>query len=501
MKKINLLFTLIFISISSILFAQIPMSCNLNSFFGPPFCANVNTGYYNLNLQLSIFPNSCVGSFGITLQRKLPSEPESAWSGFTPNVQLFPIVTNGSSYNHVAITTQLQNTTFQYRCITSFNPSAPVGTCASAPITICTTSVLTVSTLAPAKISYKINDLAVNTSTAVRACDNGPINMTSITATGNATSYTYRFGSSKNGGAIVWNAWTSGMPPISMDIKPKLVANHGAALTGDYNIYMEVNNQCGSVYQYWGKLQVISGNLSLTLKACTDINCLSGGTVISSTTSCASPLSTFCNFNPTLSASSSNISLLGGTWSCKLEEYPITCTGLPVLVFTKPSSNLNTISDLSNIPLNSYASIYGGKLFPYLTTNSASKIWKFTLTVTNNCGTVSFSCFLRNINTGCKTGTITENEIKEEFTTIENLKDGWDFFPNPANKEVTVLYDVTSETPQTIKVYDLTGKLQEVQIKEVSINESKIDISSLSKGIYIIEKSGENTTTKKLIVE
>ena len=75
----------------------------------------------------------------------------------------------------------------------------------------------------------------------------------------------------------------------------------------------------------------------------------------------------------------------------------------------------------------------------------------------------------------------------------------WNVYPNPSEGEVFVQQDDFSGDV-TLKVYDLTGKLQKSAILIESL--SRVDLSTLSKGTYLValEKNG-NVKTKKLILQ
>ena len=68
-------------------------------------------------------------------------------------------------------------------------------------------------------------------------------------------------------------------------------------------------------------------------------------------------------------------------------------------------------------------------------------------------------------------------------------------FPNPTNGN-RIYFSVTEDA--TINVYNVLGKL--INTSEVSKSKNSIDISELSKGVYLIKiNSGKQFITKKLI--
>lgn len=79
----------------------------------------------------------------------------------------------------------------------------------------------------------------------------------------------------------------------------------------------------------------------------------------------------------------------------------------------------------------------------------------------------------------------------DEFNAVASVK----LFPNPANgNEVTIL----SNDDILAEVYDVLGK--KVKVQNISANQTKLNISGLSKGVYLIKlQSDKGNTTKKLI--
>ena len=68
-------------------------------------------------------------------------------------------------------------------------------------------------------------------------------------------------------------------------------------------------------------------------------------------------------------------------------------------------------------------------------------------------------------------------------------------FPNPVQGN-TVFF--STDKQGTVQIYNILGKL--IKTKTISIDNNKIDISSLSKGIYLVKINLENQMiTKKLV--
>jgi hypothetical protein len=100
---------------------------------------------------------------------------------------------------------------------------------------------------------------------------------------------------------------------------------------------------------------------------------------------------------------------------------------------------------------------------------------------------------------------VTNTFDTEFFTTlgIRHIESGnFVISPNPANNNVQVILQNTSETIDTILITDVLGKTIR-KVNNVSGNQSSIDVSNLSQGVYFIEVTTENNLKqiKKLVIE
>ena len=113
------------------------------------------------------------------------------------------------------------------------------------------------------------------------------------------------------------------------------------------------------------------------------------------------------------------------------------------------------------------------------------------------------SVFFINANTGYTVGNkgrilktinggvlgITENNRSENFT----------IYPNPAEDIITINTDKTRPISTNINIYNVAGSL--VKTLLMNENQQNINVSDLSKGIYIVEiKSEELNERQKLII-
>ncbi len=76
------------------------------------------------------------------------------------------------------------------------------------------------------------------------------------------------------------------------------------------------------------------------------------------------------------------------------------------------------------------------------------------------------------------------------------------FSPNPAKDNITIKINQSNAKLYSLKILDLLGK--EIKfLKEINSNDVSIDVSDVSKGVYIVEMENNDSskTTKKLIIE
>ncbi|WP_417875901.1 endonuclease [Winogradskyella sediminis] len=83
----------------------------------------------------------------------------------------------------------------------------------------------------------------------------------------------------------------------------------------------------------------------------------------------------------------------------------------------------------------------------------------------------------------------------EDLSVATPQLDRIEMFPNPVNgNEVTIL----SNHDITVEVYDILGK--KVTVQNITSNQSKLNISTLTKGVYIVKLNSKiGTQTKRLI--
>ena len=84
-----------------------------------------------------------------------------------------------------------------------------------------------------------------------------------------------------------------------------------------------------------------------------------------------------------------------------------------------------------------------------------------------------------------------------DFADLSNLEstDVFQIYPNPTNTNVTITS--LSEDAQVIEVFSLEGQLL---LQETFSKKMNLDVSILSKGIYMVQVRSENKVSKQKIV-
>jgi hypothetical protein len=346
--------------------------------------------------------------------------------------------------------------------------------------------------------SYSINGTPTFNSSCISVCDTASFLLDNIVMTNPnpfASYNRWRVGVALPPfyTTIQWSAYTYNVPPATYDIATLLTQKFGA-LSGSYGIYLETYNGCNTISHfscanitYYAPPSFLVGQKY----DATNYNTISAGTT------CSSPYTNICPgstapYSYVMTGANSTIpayQITNGQWSCMLEEVPTaSCNAALTLVFNKPYTSITSMSGMDNIDLNTYATTYGSKPANYVATNSNAKRWKFTLKVKYSCGNeYVFVCWLRYTNAGCRMVREGSEEANESLTGEDVI-----LFPNPATNSV----EIKSESRiNTVDLYDLSGKLLDVELKN-----NRIDISHLSPGVYMIKiKTGTGIMNKKFI--
>ena len=79
---------------------------------------------------------------------------------------------------------------------------------------------------------------------------------------------------------------------------------------------------------------------------------------------------------------------------------------------------------------------------------------------------------------------------------------GFDVYPNPAKNNVTVSWDSGISVVKSISIVDLNGRVVQSSIPEKETQQTELDVSTLSPGVYAIQVENlEGKQIKKLVIE
>src|SRR6185436_19930658 len=109
----------------------------------------------------------------------------------------------------------------------------------------------------------------------------------------------------------------------------------------------------------------------------------------------------------------------------------------------------------------------------------------------NGCGTSSLRS--QNFSSGCR---------EESFGYGQD--DLYSVYPNPAHDKVTVSVDVKESTTLSLQLMDVSGRvvLSDSQHATAGMNTYDLDLTYVSKGVYMLEvKSATDNWKTKVVVE
>ena len=91
------------------------------------------------------------------------------------------------------------------------------------------------------------------------------------------------------------------------------------------------------------------------------------------------------------------------------------------------------------------------------------------------------------------------------LNSVEQIATSIDLYPNPAQSTTTLSYNLTSSSNVTLNIFDMNGRLISSLNKGrqgAGLHTQEISLSSLSKGVYMIQIITNNATqSSKLIVQ
>lgn len=458
-------------------------SCTIDEFNGnTTVCINPST-YQTVWLHVTMFPaGQCVGTFSVSMQYR---DGGGSWIGFVPNVSLFSDVglPNQSSFNDVAKTTQLAGTARDYRAIVTYNPSGPVGACQTQANEVCTTSVLSINVKANAVADFKINGNTTSPTTAMQVYGNGcsgqAFTFNNLAAGGlTGAQHKLYWKEANSSGTVIGSTfgnttWTTGSYGAgSIDMKTYSGGHLGSvgALGKYWLIYFEVGNECVASNI---KTALVYVNSAPSAPAgAFVVNIGNGGTPCASSSQ-ASPCIVCAGYTPTFTVTSTTGTIT--SYTKKVDRW----TG---------STWVNEYTSATLIPpgggLTSMGAVF---MAPASFSPNSTDVYRFTLTITNQCGTSSPLLHYFKANLACRLGSSLTNSANDKLKIT----------PNPSNGLFTITTEDAEDKISSVKVIDLTGKtvlLIENMID--AIGTAQIDGTSFNNGIYIVETVTASGTYK-----
>ena len=89
-------------------------------------------------------------------------------------------------------------------------------------------------------------------------------------------------------------------------------------------------------------------------------------------------------------------------------------------------------------------------------------------------------------------------ENKQTFAAGKEPIEGLKIYPNPAKADRIYINTAKPTLSKEIEIFDMVGK----KIIQTTLNGKELNISSLTRGVYIIKiKEGDASATRKLVVE
>jgi hypothetical protein len=119
----------------------------------------------------------------------------------------------------------------------------------------------------------------------------------------------------------------------------------------------------------------------------------------------------------------------------------------------------------------------GTNLIKVKFTTATSNSQLISVTANNACGTSIARTITVSVNLSCKTAA--DDNVSDE--------NGFYIYPNPVNKIANIVVDGKLIKESDIGIYDIIGKSYPVNVIDISTNNgAELDLSNLSKGVYMI---------------
>ena len=399
---------------------------------------------------------------------------------------------------------------------------------------------LTNAAMLPQQIDGQIynnpNNPNVNANFSINStvCENGPILLDGRMSQF-GTSYTINVSTTGNN-VTVWQKTYSGNPGI-IDLGPELTPLSGFQCGATYNVSLDVQNGCATDSHYQNIYVECTSNQTVSASGC-NVDPVSLTTFFGS-------LNTYQWLNgnaPIPNANSAGYNVTGsGCYAvsvtsnngCKSTSpevgigYDFPGAGPDVTICSGKTINLG---DVNGYPCNSdfsyqwYRFVVVGvpngplALIPLIMTGETSPQLAISHNISaNSTETFEYKVIVTDNQTGCsqedrvKVTVIGNNHINCQISNIVSKKDTQvldetiletqiSIHPNPSNSGVFIVQTSGLSSNKIIYVIDVTGK--QVIKQMMNDNQSKIDLSSYSKGLYFVKViDGTNQKVHKIIYQ
>lgn len=169
--------------------------------------------------------------------------------------------------------------------------------------------------------------------------------------------------------------------------------------------------------------------------------------------------------------------------------------------------------EFSDKPNSSFSYVHKGNgLIEFTTTTPGANKWYWLFSNGNTDTTANPTqqfnvnetpfAYLR-VETPCGSDSVEiELDFEAEGVIESGLRLGFDVYPNPAKNNVTVSWDSGISVVKSISIVDLNGRVVQSSIPEKETQQTELDVSTLSPGVYAIQVENlEGKQIKKLVIE
>ena len=186
-----------------------------------------------------------------------------------------------------------------------------------------------------------------------------------------------------------------------------------------------------------------------------------------------------------------------------------TSTDVDWFSFANTSSAKNIQVVLSNLPADYDLYLYnsaGTLLTSSLSASTTSETVKYNngAVGTYYVRVIGYNSAFSAVNCYSLIANISSVAYRLSAPIITLSESNYSIFPNPAQNELNIDFTLVSNKTVEVKLYDITGKLVFTHTMNgvEGFNKNVIDISSLNKGIYMLEcNDGDKIQTSKLLIE